>query len=56
MKRLLEKYKANYRSEEMHFEFQDFEINFDILKDFIKWKYSAFEDGKEKIIIFYIED
>jgi hypothetical protein len=55
MKYLLEKYKENYRSEEMHFEFQDFEISFDTLKDFVRWKHAAFEDGKEKIIIFYKE-
>jgi len=55
LKNLLEKYRAQYRQEEMHFEFQDFEINFDILKDFVRWKHAAFEDGKEKIIIFYKE-
>jgi len=55
LKKLLEKYRAHYRQDGMHFEFQDFEINFEVLQDFIKWKHNAFEDGKEKIIIFFKE-
>jgi hypothetical protein len=56
MKQLLTKYRANYRSEEMHFEFQHNEVDFEVLVDFRTWKHTAFHDGMEKIVIFYKTD
>lgn len=56
MKKLLNKYPAQYRKEEMHFEFQGSEVNFEILKDFKTWKHTAFLDGEEEVVIFYKED